>query len=106
MRCAGNLLHSYNHVMEPTANNPISIGPMSRQDWEAVCAIYIEGIHTGNATFEKAAPEWERWDAGHLQTCRLVARSGDDVLGWAALGPVSGRCVYAGVAEVSVYVAG
>lgn len=26
------------------------------------------------------------------------------VLGWAALTPVSGRCVYAGVAEVSVYV--
>jgi L-amino acid N-acyltransferase YncA len=70
-----------------------------------VCAIYREGIATGNATFEQTAPEWEHWDAGHLRAARIVARSDGEVLGWAALSPVSGRCVYAGVAEVSVYVA-
>ena len=78
---------------------------MQSQDWEFVRAIYLEGIATGQATFETEAPDWERWDAGHSPQCRLVARSGDGVLGWAALSPVSRREVYAGVAEVSVYVA-
>lgn len=77
---------------------------MSEQDWGAVREIYLEGIRTGNATFETQAPDWERWDTAHLRSCRLVARSGSEVLGWAALSPVSSRCVYAGVAEVSVYV--
>jgi len=86
-------------------DNSISIEAMTEQDWVAGSAIYEEGIATGNATFEKSAPDWQKWDSGHLRTCRLVARSGDDVLGWAALSTVSGRCVYAGVAEVSVYVA-
>ena len=83
----------------------LSITPLSASDWEAVRTIYLEGIATGHATFEQASPEWDKWDAGHLPACRLVARVGDDVVGWAALSPVSGRCVYAGVAEVSVYVA-
>lgn len=81
------------------------IGSMRPQDWDFVRAIYLEGITTGHATFETEAPDWERWDAGHLPQCRLVARNGDAVLGWAALSPVSRREVYAGVAEVSVYVA-
>jgi len=83
----------------------VVIEKMSADDWAAIRAIYEEGIATGNATFEQSAPTWEKWDAGHLATCRLVARAGSEVLGWAALSPVSGRCVYAGVAEVSVYVA-
>ena len=67
--------------------------------------IYEAGIATGNATFETAAPSWERWDAGHLADHRLVATDDDDVVvGWAALSPVSDRCVYAGVAENSVYI--
>lgn len=74
-------------------------------DWASVRSIYLEGIATGNATFEQVAPEWAQWDAGHLKTRRLVARSDGPVLGWAALSAVSGRCVYGGVAEVSVYVA-
>jgi phosphinothricin acetyltransferase len=81
------------------------IEPMTPGDWDSVRAIYLEGIATGNATFERSAPDWERWDAGHLQSCRLLARAAGEVLGWAALSPVSGRCVYGGVAEVSVYVA-
>ena len=81
------------------------IEPMTARDWPVVREIYLEGIRTGNATFETSVPQWEKWDAGHLPSCRWVARTGDDLLGWAALSPVSGRCVYAGVAEVSVYVA-
>jgi L-amino acid N-acyltransferase YncA len=75
-------------------------------DWPAVRNIYSEGIATGNATFETETPEWTKWDQGHLQDCRLVARNTVQVLGWAALSAVSGRRVYSGVAEVSVYVAG
>jgi phosphinothricin acetyltransferase len=81
------------------------IDSLLTQDWELVRTIYLEGIATGQATFETEAPDWERWDAGHLPQCRIVARSGDGILGWAALSPVSRREVYAGVAEVSVYVA-
>jgi len=83
----------------------VAIVPLRAGDYDAVRAIYLEGIATGNATFEKCAPEWEKWDRNHLPSCRLVARRQGEVLGWAALSPVSGRCVYGGVAEVSVYVA-
>lgn len=82
-----------------------TIEAMQAADWQQVRAIYLEGIATGNATFENAAPEWETWNAGHLPHSRLVARSDVGLLGWAALSPVSSRCVYGGVAEVSVYVA-
>lgn len=75
-------------------------------DWEPVRAIYLEGIATGNATFETEAPTWEGWDSSHLPGCRLVAAESDNAItGWAALSAVSDRRVYAGVAEVSVYVA-
>ena len=83
----------------------ITIDAMRPDDWPAVKRIYEEGIATGQATLETSAPDWSEWDAGHLAVCRLVARAGDDVVGWAALSPVSSRCVYAGVAEVSIYVA-
>jgi phosphinothricin acetyltransferase len=78
---------------------------MAAQDWPAVREIYAEGIATGNATFETSPPEWATWDAAHLSSCRFVARLENKVVGWAALSPVSSRCVYAGVAEISVYVA-
>ncbi|NNM06805.1 MAG: N-acetyltransferase [Gemmatimonadetes bacterium] len=80
------------------------IRAMEPSDWPRVREIYEEGIATGHATFEAAAPEWPDWDAKHIQTCRLVAEAGGKVLGWAALWPASDRCVYGGVAEVSVYV--
>lgn len=83
----------------------IIIEAMRADDWERVRAIYLEGIATGDATFETDAPAFEAWDAAHLRECRLVARSGEEIAGWAALSPVSSRCVYGGVAEVSVYVA-
>jgi len=82
------------------------IRAMTSEDWAAVRSIYEEGIATENATFETETPDWDTWNTGHLKECRLVGL--DDtgkVAGWAALTPVSSRCVYAGVAEVSVYVA-
>ncbi|WP_176555705.1 GNAT family N-acetyltransferase [Virgibacillus ndiopensis] len=82
----------------------ILIDKMLDSDWVQVRDIYIEGINTGNATFEKEAPTWEEWDKGHILQCRLVAREKSNVLGWAALSPVSSRCAYAGVAEVSIYI--
>jgi L-amino acid N-acyltransferase YncA len=78
---------------------------MGPDDWEQVRAIYLEGIATGHATFETVAPSREAWDAAHLAGGRLVARRGSVLGGWAALSPVSRRQVYAGVAEVSLYVA-
>jgi phosphinothricin acetyltransferase len=78
---------------------------MEPDDWPAVRAIYQAGIDTRNATFETVAPEWEHWDHAHLAEHRVVATDATGgVAGWAALSPVSDRCVYAGVAENSVYV--
>jgi L-amino acid N-acyltransferase YncA len=77
---------------------------MVMADWESVRDIYAAGIATGHATFERETPPWEEWDEAHLAAPRLVARSRGEMLGWAALSPVSSRCVYGGVAEVSVYV--
>jgi phosphinothricin acetyltransferase len=83
----------------------IAIEAMTPADWPAVAGIYGQGIAGGNATFEADVPSWETWDAEHLAGHRLVARALDgQVLGWAALAPVSERCAYAGVAENSVYV--
>lgn len=81
------------------------IEPLRPEDWSAVRAIYLEGIATGNATFETAVPDWDEWDAKHRPDCRLVARLSGQVIGWTALSPVSSRCVYAGVAEESIYIA-
>jgi len=81
------------------------IREMNGEDWDAVRAIYLQGIATGQATFETAAPSWERWDQNHFSGARIVAVANQHVIGWGALSPVSSRAVYAGVAEVSVYVA-
>jgi L-amino acid N-acyltransferase YncA len=78
---------------------------LTHEDWPAVKAIYEQGIAGGNATFETEVPSWDDWDRAHLEGHRLVALQEDKVVGWAALSPVSERCVYAGVAENSVYVA-
>jgi L-amino acid N-acyltransferase YncA len=80
------------------------IEEMLAQHWDGVRAVYLEGIATGQATFEREAPAWESWDKSHLPFARLVAHCEEASAGWAALSPVSSRKVYAGVAEVSVYV--
>ena len=82
----------------------VTIEPMREADWPAVHAIYEEGIATGDATFDKHAPDWEEWDRGHLASCRLVARRDGEVVAWAALSPVQRKSAYRGVAEGSLYV--
>ena len=86
------------------ADTEIRIRPMNSEDWRAVARIYEEGMNTGFATFETQVPNYEAWDSAHMKLCRIVATTRNTVLGWAALSPVSSRCVYGGVAEVSVYV--
>jgi L-amino acid N-acyltransferase YncA len=76
-------------------------------DWPHVLEIYVLGIASRNATFETAVPEMGVFTEKFSASPRLVARGdGGEVLGWAMLSPVSSRCVYGGVAEVSVYVHG
>ena len=98
------MLSKTNISANANVKDALQIDEMGPGDWEQVRAIYLEGIATGQATFETEAPNWEQWDAAHLARPRLVARDGKAVLGWAALSPVSRRRAYAGVAEVSVYV--
>jgi phosphinothricin acetyltransferase len=83
----------------------LEVVPLAPHHWDAVERIYLEGIATGNATFETTTPAWEDWDRSHLADQRLVAVRAGEVVGWTALSPVSDRCVYGGVAEESVYVA-
>jgi phosphinothricin acetyltransferase len=83
----------------------IAIESMRPEHWGEVRRIHLEGIETGKATFETdAALSWDDWSGQHLKFGRLVAVRGG-VVGWAALTPVSDRCVYGGVAEVSIYIA-
>ena len=80
------------------------IEKMNYKDWEQVSKIYMEGIHTGDATFEINVPSWESWSSKHLSCCSIVACLENKILGWAAISPTSSRKVYSGVAEVSIYV--
>jgi len=74
------------------------------EDWELVRKIYLEGIETGFATFETNAPIWEAWDKSHLSSLRFVLLKNEILAAWVAVSPVSSRCVYGGVGEVSIYV--
>jgi L-amino acid N-acyltransferase YncA len=98
-------LHHRKHIIKIMLQEKVLLRHMVPEDWKAVAEIYKQGIETGNATFQKTIPEWEPWDREHLKTGRIVAISLNEIVGWAALTPVSGRCVYAGVAEVSIYIA-
>jgi phosphinothricin acetyltransferase len=91
--------------MSGAGATPGAIRALTPDDWVAVAGIYAAGIATGIATFEAEVPSWLAWDAGHLVHSRWLAEAGGAVLGWAALSPVSRRSCYAGVAEISVYVA-
>ena len=82
----------------------LEIRSMQDTDWKSVRDIYRQGISTGVATLETESGTWEKWDKSHLNEPRLVAVSDGNLAGWAALSAVSTRCVYGGVAEVSVYV--
>jgi L-amino acid N-acyltransferase YncA len=83
----------------------VELRDLRPDDWPEVARIFEEGIRTGNATFETEVPTWEAWDEAHLPEHRVVAERDGQVVGWIALAPVSSRCCYAGVAEVSAYVA-
>jgi L-amino acid N-acyltransferase YncA len=82
----------------------IIVRELCKEDYPLVKLIYEQGIATKNATFETTAPDWEEWNKKYIENCRFVAVSNGKVVGWAALSAVSGRCVYAGVCEVSVYI--
>ena len=82
----------------------MTITALLPEHWPTVKAIYEDGLATGNASFQTGAPGWEEWDAAHLKHSRVVLHQDGRVKGWAALTPVSNRCVYAGVAEVSIYI--
>jgi L-amino acid N-acyltransferase YncA len=82
----------------------LSIENMTAEAWPEVARIYSAGIATKNATFEQKAPDWQAWSSSHRSDCRLIASLGGRIVGWAALSNVSNRCIYAGVAEVSIYV--
>ena len=84
---------------------PAAIRQMQREHWQSVRRIYADGLATGNASFESRPPAWPEFKDSHLEGHMLVAIDNSKVVGWAALSPVSERCVYAGVAESSVYVA-
>lgn len=88
------------------AYDSILVRPMTEKDWKSVCKIFEEGMATGQASFETSVPAWSSWDASHHRHSRLVAcDAAGGVVGWAALSPASARACYAGVAEVSIYVA-
>jgi L-amino acid N-acyltransferase YncA len=82
-----------------------TIEQLKPEQWPGVATVYGEGISTGNATFETEVPTWDAWDSFHLPEHRLVAVCDGEVVGWAAVSPVSDRCVYGGVVENSIYVA-
>lgn len=82
----------------------VRIQAFTKADWPIISSIYKEGIDTGIATFETELPSWEKWDASHIQPCRIMAIMVNEVVGWAALSPVSKRAVYKGVAEISIYI--
>lgn len=81
------------------------IRPLRPEDWEDVRRIYQQGINKNAVTFQTSCPAWREWDSSHLQICRFVSVLNGKIAGWIALTPVSDRCVYAGVAEVSIYIA-
>lgn len=83
-----------------------TIRAFTQDDWDAVNSIYKQGIETNLATFQTSCPTYTQWDNSHLPFCRFVYEQDGVVVGWAALSPVSSRCVYSGVAELSIYIAG
>jgi L-amino acid N-acyltransferase YncA len=87
------------------SHHEIIFRPIIANDFTTVADIYKQGINSGNATFQQEIPTWEEWDKGHIKDCRLIAIADNKIAGWAALSAVSGRAVYAGVAEVSIYIA-
>ena len=87
------------------ASARVSFRPLVSADWPQVAEIYRQGIESGNATFETEVPSWDAWNAGRSPDCRMIAEVDGRIVGFAALSPLSGRCVYDGVREVTIYIA-
>lgn len=91
--------------MTRPASARVTFRPLVPADWPEVAEIYRQGIESGDATFETEVPTWDAWNAGRSPDCRIVAEMGGRTVGFAALSPLSGRCVYDGVREVTIYIA-
>jgi thioredoxin type arsenate reductase len=103
------LLKKRPHVVPPVVvaakNYVMEFKQITALNYAEVATIYQAGIATGMATFQLQATTWADWDKSHTTHSRLALYSNNCMVGWAALSPVSSRCVYGGVAEVSVYIA-
>lgn len=81
------------------------IREMLPDDGKRVLEIFQQGIDGGNATFDKDVPTWESWDMNFYRTCRWILENDkSEIIGWAALKPISNRDCYRGVAEISIYI--
>lgn len=81
------------------------IREMLPDDGKRVLEIFQQGIDGGNATFDKEVPTWESWDMNFYRTCRWILENDkSEIIGWAALKPISNRDCYRGVAEISIYI--
>ncbi len=82
----------------------IQINTILEDNFSEVQQIYLQGLETGNASFETSVPDWNKWNKQHCLHSRISVSIDNKMIGWAALSPVSERCVYDGVSEISVYV--
>ncbi len=112
--CCTGLPHAADVVMGTLSSPPccpedlpadVTTRPVADGDMEAVLAIYAEGLATRNATFETTVPTARQMAARWVPGLAWVAEVDGEVVGWAAVSPVSSRECYSGVGESSVYVA-
>ncbi|MFD0675713.1 MULTISPECIES: GNAT family N-acetyltransferase [unclassified Paenibacillus] len=92
------------YLIEGDYMMPLLLRSTFEEDWDQIKAIYLDGIATGNATFQTEAPPREQWFSNHVSDCSIVCVKDNIILGWAALSRISSRPVYSGVAEVSIYI--
>ncbi len=90
----------------------MNIRQFEQTDFVRVQHIYQLGIDTGHATFQLDQKNWQQWQQSMIENMTLVITeqtqdksSQQVILGWAGLSAISAREVYAGVAEVSIYMA-
>ena len=75
-------------------------------DAVAINEIHRAGLTTGHASFRIDPYQWIEFENLYLNDrgLAIVAEGEGTVSAWAGVIPVSDRCVYAGVGEVSIYV--
>lgn len=87
----------------------LTIRPAQAADLEAIRRIYNEGIEDRVATLDEdpkdASDILEWWERHAERYAVLVAERDGAIVGWTSLNPYSHRCAYAGVADLSIYVA-